>query len=164
MGVQCRVMGYVSLIRWVKLHPPPPQLESIQWFIEDHAFSLPYNLASPLPPKPPLQISHRCLYFSVFLCRRLSLLTGEGGGVYKTSILSALKLFDPLPLISYCDCTNIYWINKPTRTICNRWSSVYLILRQWFRMFLGLPDPGQVVRGTDPAPAPNQDPSINKQK
>ncbi len=32
------------------------------------------------------------------------------------------------------------------------------------RMFLGLPDPDQLVRGTDPVPNPATDPSIIKQK
>ncbi len=68
-------MGYVSLIRWVKLHPPPTQPESIEWFIEDQAFS--WFSSSPTPSRL-LRLSRRCLSFSVFLCRRLSLQMGWG--------------------------------------------------------------------------------------
>jgi len=38
------------------------------------------------------------------------------------------------------------------------------VLRIRIRMFLGLPDPDQIVRGTDPAPDPAPDPSIIKKK
>jgi hypothetical protein len=38
----------------------------------------------------------------------------------------------------------------------NRQLLVVLEIR--IRMFLGLPDPGPLVRGTDPIPAPDQDP------
>jgi hypothetical protein len=44
--------------------------------IEEQAFSPSYDLA---PPQPPLS-SVSCLSFTIFLCRRSYLLTGEGGG------------------------------------------------------------------------------------
>jgi hypothetical protein len=41
--------------------------KSIQWFIEDQAFSLSYDLAPPAPPSTPLP-SAKCISFSIFQC------------------------------------------------------------------------------------------------
>jgi hypothetical protein len=53
--------------------------ESIEWFIENHVFSLSrmiLHLPHPFPPLPPAG----CFSFSVYLCDHSSLLPGTGGG------------------------------------------------------------------------------------
>ncbi len=55
--------------------------ESIEWFIEDYAFSPSYDSAT--PPSHPLLPSESCLSFSVFLCvagRAYWRKKGVGGG------------------------------------------------------------------------------------
>jgi hypothetical protein len=57
--------------------------ESIEWVIDDQAFSPSYDLAPrPPPPTPsPYPFSKLSLFLSLPICRRRSsLLTGEGGG------------------------------------------------------------------------------------
>jgi hypothetical protein len=49
---------------WVKRQAEGDQAESIEWTIEDQAFSQPYDLTPNPPPLP----SASCLSFSVFLC------------------------------------------------------------------------------------------------
>ncbi len=51
------------------------QIESIEWFIKDQGF-LARRMNWLLPQPPPLP----SLFLSLPVCRRLSLLTGEGGG------------------------------------------------------------------------------------
>ncbi len=50
--------------------------EGIEWFVEDLAFSLSYDMA-PHPPPPPF--SKLSLFLSLPVCRLSSLQTGEGG-------------------------------------------------------------------------------------
>ncbi len=51
---------------------PTREPDSIEWFIEDQAISLSYDLAPPPPPPPILPSLH--------VCRRSSLLSVGGGG------------------------------------------------------------------------------------
>ncbi len=51
---------------------------SIDWFIEDQAFLRSYDSAPPLP-LPPV-VMELSLFLSLPVCRRSSLLMGEGGG------------------------------------------------------------------------------------
>ncbi len=51
--------------------------QSIGWFIEDKAFLLSYDLA-PRPHPPPSLVSKLVLFLSLPVCRRSSLVTGEG--------------------------------------------------------------------------------------
>ncbi len=49
--------------------------------VEDQAFLRSYDSAPrPSPPPPPLPSAKWCLFLSLPVCRRSSLLTGEGGG------------------------------------------------------------------------------------
>jgi hypothetical protein len=54
--------------------------ESIEWFIENKAFSRSYDSAPPHPLLYPSPDSKLSLLLSLPMCRRSSLLTGERGG------------------------------------------------------------------------------------
>ncbi len=54
--------------------------ESTDLFVEDPAF-LPSCDLAPLPPPPPSIVRRLSLFLSLAVCRRSSLLTGEGEGV-----------------------------------------------------------------------------------
>ncbi len=76
----------VALQKWRKLQLllksiiEHDKAETFEWFIEDQAFSPSYDLA-PLPPPPLLSRQQVVsLFLSLPLCRRVSLLTWEGGG------------------------------------------------------------------------------------
>ncbi len=58
--------------------------ESIEWFVEDQAFWRSYNSAT--HPPTPSSFSKLPLFLSPPVCRRSSLLTGEGGGGGRGSI------------------------------------------------------------------------------
>ncbi len=57
--------------------------KSVEWFIEDQAFLPSYDLAPPTPLSHP-RVSKLSLYLSFPLCRRLSLIDGEGSGGAKS--------------------------------------------------------------------------------
>jgi hypothetical protein len=52
--------------------------ESMEWFLEDQAFSRSYDLAPPPSPPPTPSLVSMFLFLSFRVCRRPSLLTGEG--------------------------------------------------------------------------------------
>ncbi len=55
----------------------PPEI--IEWFIDDQAFSVPYDLSPHPPPPPLLSASYLSFYLSLPVCRWLSLRTKERG-------------------------------------------------------------------------------------
>ncbi len=54
--------------------------ESIECFIEKQASSPSYDDLAPPPSLPPSSIGKLSLFLTLPVCRRSSLLTGEGGG------------------------------------------------------------------------------------
>jgi hypothetical protein len=90
-----------------KLHPHRLSMyvaspESIEWFIEDQAFFL-WLHSAPLP-RPP--ISKLSLFLGLPLCRRSSLLTGEGGQeVCVEQYQTTARKHGPL----YCKSFNPLW-------------------------------------------------------
>ncbi len=118
-------MGYWSkLSLWTKQSGSESASNSIEWFIEDQAFSP--SIIWLLSLLPLLSIS--CLSFSVFLCCQSSLLRGEGGGggaksddsekawsfinhsmrsglhlnIGSSKTTSAILLFNPLCSVPHC--------------------------------------------------------------
>ncbi len=73
--------------------------ESIEGFIENQAFLLSFDLAPP-PPASPLPVSKLSLFISLPVCRRSSLLTGEGVGEEEPNHTTARKP-DFLKIIPY---------------------------------------------------------------
>jgi hypothetical protein len=54
-----------------------PVSESIEWFIEDQDFLRSCD-STPRPPHSPSPVSNLSIFLSLPVCRRSSLLTGEG--------------------------------------------------------------------------------------
>jgi hypothetical protein len=88
--------------------------ESIESFIEDQAFSLSYDLATP-PPHSPLSSSASCLSFSDFLCVAGQAYWRDGGGggdrsqiIWRSESLVLCKSLNTLWALALAFLLNIF--------------------------------------------------------
>jgi hypothetical protein len=85
--------------------------QRIEWFLEGQAFLRSYDSVPRSPPFPPLPpVSKLSLFLSLTVCRRSSLLTGEGGRGWAWS-----RIIWPHESLALCKYLNALYSNLLTR-------------------------------------------------